>query len=143
MAKCEMKMPDEFLEKVSRLGNKTDEIVPKVLEAGGEVVLRSVRSNLASSIGRDTKKPGRSTGQLLGALGMSKARTNRQGGHDIKIGFTEPRRDGESNAKIANILEYGRSGQPPRPFLKPAKSQSKNACIAAMERKLTEEIENV
>jgi HK97 gp10 family phage protein len=143
MAKCEMKMPDEFLEKVSRLGNKTDEIVPKVLEAGGEVVLRNVRSNLASSIGRDTKKTSRSTGQLLGALGMSKARTNRQGGHDIKIGFAEPRRDGESNAKIANILEYGRSGQPPRPFLKPAKSQCKNACIAAMERKLTEEIENV
>jgi HK97 gp10 family phage protein len=143
MAKCEMKMPDEFLEKVSRLGNKTDEIVPKVLEAGGEVVLQSVKNNLASSIGRDTKKTSRSTGQLLGALGMSKARTNRQGGHDIKIGFAEPRRDGESNAKIANILEYGRSGQPPRPFLKPAKSQSKNACISAMERKLTEEIENV
>jgi HK97 gp10 family phage protein len=143
MAKCEMKMPDEFLEKVSRLGNKTDEIVPKVLEAGGEVVLQSVKNNLASSIGRDTKKTSRSTGQLLGALGMSKARTNRQGGHDIKIGFAEPRRDGESNAKIANILEYGRSGQPPRPFLKPAKLQSKNACIAAMERKLTEEIDNV
>jgi hypothetical protein len=75
MAKCEMKMPDEFLEKVSRLGNKTDEIVPKVLEAGGEVVLRNVRSNLASSIGRDTKKTSRSTGQLLGALGVRTQRS--------------------------------------------------------------------
>ena len=40
MAKIEMKMPEEFLLKLSRLGNKTDEIIPKVLEAGGEVVLR-------------------------------------------------------------------------------------------------------
>ena len=28
MAKIEMKMPEEFLLKLSRLGNKTDEIIP-------------------------------------------------------------------------------------------------------------------
>ena len=35
MAKVQMKMPEDFLLKLSRLGNKTDEILPKVLEAGG------------------------------------------------------------------------------------------------------------
>ena len=38
MAKVQMKMPEDFLMKVSRLADKTDEILPKVLEAGAEVV---------------------------------------------------------------------------------------------------------
>ena len=41
-----MRMPEDFLLKISKLGDKTDEIVPKVLESGGEVILNEVRSNL-------------------------------------------------------------------------------------------------
>jgi hypothetical protein len=79
----------------------------------------------------------------VGALGVSPAKIDRKGNWDVKIGFAEPRRDGESNAKIANILEYGKSGQPPRPFLKPAKSQSKTAAIEAMTAALERELESV
>ena len=39
MAKVQIKMPEDFLLKLSRLGDKTDEILPKVLEAGGEAFL--------------------------------------------------------------------------------------------------------
>ena len=140
MAKVDIKMPDEFLEKLSKLGTQTDEISERVLEAGGEVVLAKIRSNLSSVVGRDTKVESRSTGELERSLGMSKARVDRNGNHNIKIGFAEPRSDGGSNAKIANILEYGRHGQPAKPFLKPAKSSSKSACEAAMKQKLEEEI---
>ena len=133
-------MPDDFLEKLSKLGAKTDEISERVLEAGGEVVLAKIRSNLSSVVGKDTKVESRSTGELERSLGMTKARVDRQGNHNIKIGFAEPRSDGGSNAKIANILEYGRHGQPAKPFLKPAKSSSKSACEAAMKQKLEEEI---
>ena len=41
--------------KVSRLADKTDEILPKVLEAGAEIVEDKVRSNLQSVIGSGTK----------------------------------------------------------------------------------------
>jgi len=140
MAKVDIKMPDDFLEKLSKLGSHTDEISERVLEAGGEVVLAKIRSNLASVVGKDTKVDSRSTGELERSLGMSKARVDRNGNHNIKIGFAEPRSDGGSNAKIANILEYGRHGQPAKPFLKPAKSSSKSACEAAMKQKLEEEI---
>ena len=140
MAKVDIKMPDEFLEKLSKLGTQTDEISERVLEAGGEVVLARIRTNLSSVVGRDTKVESRSTGELERSLGMSKARVDRSGNHNIKIGFAEPRSDGGSNAKIANILEYGRHGQPAKPFLKPAKSSSKSACEAAMKQKLEEEI---
>lgn len=140
MAKVDIKMPDEFLEKLSKLGEHTDEISERVLEAGGEVVLAKIRSNLSSVVGKDTKVDSRSTGELERSLGMSKARVDRNGNHNIKIGFAEPRSDGGSNAKIANILEYGRHGQPAKPFLKPAKSSTKSACEAAMKQKLEEEI---
>lgn len=140
MAKVDIKMPDEFLEKLSKLGSHTDEISERVLEAGGEVVLAKIRTNLSSVVGKDTKVDARSTGELERSLGMSRARVDRQGNHNIKIGFAEPRSDGGSNAKIANILEYGRHGQPAKPFLKPAKSSSKSACEATMKQKLEEEI---
>src|SRR5699024_11936873 len=54
---------------------------------------------------------------------------DKNGDFNVKVGFSEPRSDGDSNAKIATILEYGKSGQPAKPFLKPARSSSRNACI--------------
>lgn len=130
--------------KVSRLNEKADEILPRVLEAGGQVVLERVKSNLSAVIGKGTKEPSRSTGELESALGLSPAKPKRDGsGWDIKVGFAEPRSDGDSNAKIANILEYGKHGQPPKPFLKPAKTQSRKACIETMKSKLDEEVRRI
>ena len=143
MAKADFKMPEDFLLKLSRLGQRTDEIVTKVLESGGEVVASKVRSNLSAVIGQGTKKKDRSTGELLRSLGVSPAKQDKDGNFNVKVGFSEPRLDGGSNAKIANILEYGKSGQPPKPFLKPAKSTSKNECIDAMKKRFEEEVESI
>lgn len=140
MARASFKMPEDFLTKVSTLADKTDEIIPKVLKEGGEVVAAKVKSNIQAVIGKETKYDSRSTGELIDALGVTPAGVDRNGNYDVKVGFDEPRKDGESNAKIANILEYGKSGQPPKPFLKPAKTASRNACIEAMKKKLDEEI---
>ena len=143
MAKATMKMPEEFLLKVSRLGEKTDEILPRVLKAGGEVVAEKVKSNLQRVIGNATKEESRSTGELVSALGVSSAKQDRDGNFNVKVGFSEPRPDGKSNAMIAGVLEYGKSGQPPKPFLKPAKSASKTACISAMISALEKEVKNI
>lgn len=143
MAKAAFKMPEEFLIKLSRLGEKTDEIIPKVLEAGGEVVEAKVKSNLQAVIGSGTKEESRSTGELLSALGVSSARQDKDGNFNVKVGFSEPRPDGKSNAMIAGVLEYGKSGQSPKPFLKPAKSASKSACVDAMIAAFEKEVENI
>lgn len=143
MAKVDVKMPEDFLLKLSRLGNKTDEICEKALEAGGEVVLEKVKENLSSVIGSGTKYDSRSTGELEQSLGLTSVKQDRDGNHNIKIGFSEPRSDGGSNAKIANIIEYGKHGQPAKPFLKPAKSSSKKACISAMQETLEREVEKL
>ena len=143
MAKAEFKLPEDFLIRISRLGEKTDEILPKVLDAGGEVVADKVRTNLQAVIGRDTKEPSRSTGELVAALGVSPAQIDRDGNYNVKVGFAEPRSDGSSNAMIANVLEYGKSGQPPKPFLKPAKTSSRIPCIEAMKRAFEQEVEKL
>lgn len=140
MAKVDFKMPDEFLEKLQHLGRDEEGIATRVLEAGAEVVEAKVRSNLAAVIGRGTKTPSRSTGQLLSALGVSGVRLDRNGNYNIKIGFDEGRSDGESNAKLANIIEYGKHGQPAKPFLQPAKASTKTAAIEAMKQQMEKEV---
>ena len=143
MAKVDIKMPDEFLLKVSKLGSNFDPVAEKVLKAGGEVVFKKTKSNLSAVIGKGTKHESRSTGELENALGVTSVRLDRNGNHNIKIGFSEPRSYGESNAKIANIIEYGKHGQPAKPFLKPAKSASKSECISVMENTFEEEVQKI
>lgn len=143
MAKVDIKMPDDFLLKISKLGSDFDPVAEKVLKAGGEVVFKRTKSNLSAVIGKGTKHESRSTGELEKALGVTSVRLDRNGNHNIKIGFSEPRTDGESNAKIANILEYGKHGQPAKPFLKPARSASKSECISVMKSTFEEEVKKI
>ena len=143
MAKADIKMPDEFLERLSRLGGRTDAVAEKVLEAGGAVVRESVKTKLSAAVGKGTKYKSRSTGELEGAIGLSPVKRDRDGNSNIKIGFSEPHSGGVTNAQLANMLEYGRSGQAARPFLKPAKKASKAACLEAMQRTFSEEVDGI
>ena len=143
MARVDVKMPDEFLERMSLLGSNFDAIAETVLEAGGEVVLEKTKGNLASVIGSGTKYDSKSTGELESSLGLTGVKMDRNGNFNIKVGFSEPRRDGGSNAQLANIIEYGKSGQPAKPFLKPAKSASKKQCIEAMKQAFETEVEKL
>lgn len=136
-------MPEDFMKKISSLGDKTDEVIAKVLEAGAEVVESEVRNNLETQIWNNTKQRSKSTGQLISALGTASVRQDKKGVMNVKIGFSENRRDGKKNAMIATVLEYGKSNQKARPFIKPALRKSKDACINAMIRKLDEEIERL
>ena len=136
----DIKLPEEFLARISKLGSDFDLVAERVLEAGGKVVLDKVRGTLSSVVGKNTKYPSRSTGELERSIGLSPAKLDRDGNHNIKVGFPEPRSDGGSNAKLANILEYGKHGQPAKPFLKSAKNASKSAAVAAMKQKFDEEV---
>ena len=143
MARVDVKIPDEFLERMSRLGSNFDAIAETVLEAGGEVVLEKTKSNLSSVIGPGTNYESSSTGELESSLGLTGVKMDRNGNFNIKVGFSEPRSDGGSNAQLANIIEYGKSGQPAKPFLKPAKSASKKQCIEAMKQAFETEVEKL
>jgi len=131
-------MPTEFMDQLAKAAEKTDTAIPKALEAGGKVVFDTMKTNLRSAIGRDTKYPSRSSGKLLAALGVSPVKLNDEGNYDVKVGFSEDRE--VSNAKLANILEYGKHGQPPKPILKPTRRSSRKPCIEAMQATLKEEL---
>jgi len=153
MATVKINMPDDFINKLAKLAESTDMVVEKALEAGGEVVLQRVKSNLAGVIG-NTKQPSKSTGELLSSLGVSPMKVDNGGVSNVKVGFNEPRRvqsaakgkrsyKTQTNAMIANVLEYGRHNQPPRPFLGPARSSARGPCIEAMKAKLEEVVNSL
>ncbi len=140
MAKISIRMPTAFMDQLAKASEKTETAIPKALEAGGRVVFEKMRANLHSAIGRGTKYKSRSTGKLMAALGVSPVKVNDGGNYDIKVGFAEGRGI-VSNAMLANLLEYGKHGQPPKPFLKQTKSSSRNPCIEAMQSVLKEELD--
>ena len=139
MARVTIKMPTTLMDQLAKAAEKTDAAIPKALEAGGKVVYEKMQANLHAAIGRGTKYKSRSTGKLLAALGVSPVKVNDGGNYDVKVGFSEGRGDA-NNAMLANLLEYGKHGQPPKPFLKRTKSSSQAPCIAAMQSVLKEEL---
>ena len=144
MAKASFKLPDDLLEKMSKLGSQYDQIIPKVLEEGAKPASEKAKSNLSLRIGQGTKYPSKSTGELLASLETSKPVQNNQGDWGLRVGIpTTTDSKGVSNALKAAVIEYGKFGQPPKPWLKPAKSQSKKACIEAIKKQFDKEVENL
>lgn len=141
MAKCEMKMPEDFLLKLSKLGSKLDTAAPKALEEGAEVVLRHMKQNLKSVIGKDTKFPSRSKGDLEASLGITPALQDRNGNWNIRVGVGDSKdRNGVPNALKAQVLEYGKAGQRPKPWLKPARRKSRREVVQVMKSVLEREV---
>ena len=145
---------DDFSKKLAALGSHTDEILEKAMSAGAEAALPIVRAELQGAIGGDTKEPSRSTGELVNSLGISPVMVDNKGITNVKIGFSEPRRHQyiakkkrsyytATNAMIANVLEYGKHGQPPRPWLKRAKTQAKKVFRAKMQEIIDKEVEKL
>lgn len=126
--------------KILSLGTHTDEVAEKVLEAGAVVLENKARENLKSVIGKGTKEKSRSTGELLASLGTTKPGLDRSGNINVKVGFNSYRNDGRNNNIIANTIENGKSGQPAKPFMKPAYSSTKNDVVRVMSEKLDEEM---
>ena len=83
MAKCTVKMPDEQLEKLSRLGAESDALAERVLEVGGDIVVSKVKSNLSAVIGSGVKFDSRSTGELERSLGVSPVKIDKYGNSNI------------------------------------------------------------
>lgn len=142
------------MKKIDRLGKETDRICEKALTEGGKVMEKSVALHLSQVVGKDTVVESRSTGELQASLGVSPVRVDKNGTHNIKIGFREPRSQQTAakgkrsyrqitNAMIANVLEYGRKGQAPKPFLAPAKKAATKDTTAKMESVLREEIDKL
>ena len=87
MAKCTVKLPEELLAKLSKLGSESDAVAERVLKAGSDVVLAKVKSNLSGVIGSGVKFDKRSTGELERSLGVTPVKVDKDGNHNVKMGF--------------------------------------------------------
>jgi len=144
MARASYKLPEDFLNKISKLNEKLDDIVPRVLIEGAAPVLKKAKDNLSQRIGQGTKKPSEATGDLIGSLGSSKPYQDHNGDWTIRMGVSTTKdRKGVSNALKAAILEYGKSGQSPKPWLKQTRSSSRKACVEVMKNTLEMEIDSL
>ena len=140
----QVKLTTDFAAKLQSVADDMDKVAEKALVEGASIVEKQMRSNLQKVIGSGTKSQSQSTGQLLNALGKSPVKANiKTGGWDIKIGFSEPRKDGTPNALVANVLEYGKKGQAPKPFMKPALNATRRKVRTTMIRVIDEEIEKI
>lgn len=144
MARAKFKMPDEFLEKLSRLNKRFDEVVPRILEKGAKPVIKKAKSNLSLRIGQDTKYDSKSKGELLDSLEITKPIQNHKGNWQLRVGIPVTKDSkGVSNALKAAVIEYGKSGQPPKPWLKPTKTSTRKECVEAMKDALEKEIKKL
>ena len=140
MARITIYPGKEFLRRIEQMQGSLDQAIPKALEVGGKVAYKIMRSNLSRVAGKGTKYPSRSSGKLKASLGVSPVKLNDSGTFDVKVGFSDGRGK-VSNAMLANILEYGKHGQPAKPFLAPTKARAEQPCLAAMEAELKRGLE--
>ena len=143
MARVQIRLPNKYIDTLEATSRLLDSTAAEVLTAGANVIEPRMRANLAAAIGRATTIPSHSTGQLIGALGVTGVKVNSKGEHNVKVGFAENRRDGRSHALIANVLGHGRSNQPARPFLAPTRSQTKRSAVDAMKTVLKAKLDGI
>ena len=143
MAKIKIKLPEETMKKLERLGSSYDGIVKNMLADGIEPLQKQIKSNLSAVIGKGTKFKSRSKGNLIKAVKVTKAYQTANGDWHIKVGIYGYDSDGVPNALKAMVLEHGRSDMPAKPFLKPAISATKKQCIEAMTDRFDKELKKL
>lgn len=150
LAKVTVSAGEDLIRKISNLGKNTDKICGQVVKAGANPVADQVRKNLEANIndpsyvgtgdgGTFGFKPnwGKSTGDLLNALGISPVGIDKDG-INVKIGFAGYDSKGVPNALKARAMESGTSFLKKRPFVRPAVTTTRQKAKAAMNDKFDE-----
>jgi len=117
------------------------DVTAEALDAMAEVATEKIRSTGETMGVRD---PDSDVHILDKVKKASKARKTDSGGY-LNITFTGTRKRGNTttrNAEIAFVNEYGKKGQPARPFIGTAMSRNEDAITAQAEKVIGDWIEN-
>jgi len=145
MAQSKVILPTEVIKQLEALEKETDNIVDKMLDAGARAVTPEVESNLKKAVTGEY-----ATGELEKSIKVKKIKNKKGASRFItftgtsrlqraKNGRIYKRKKPARLNEIAAVLEYGKSDQPPRPFLRPAFINKDDDIAAAMERVFDEE----
>ena len=132
-----------MISKMTKLGENYDAITKVVLVEGAKPLYDTAKDNLINSIGQNTKHPSEATGDLAKSMRITRPFLDKSGNWGIKVGCEGTDRKGVSNAMKAAILEYGKSNQTPRPWLKPSGIKAKKACVESMQSVFNQEVDKL
>lgn len=129
MAKVKVELPNEIIQQLEKLNQDTPKMMKTMVKAGAETVLSRIKANAPA---------GMQGSPIMACLGTTKAyEAPSDDSINMKVGFAGyfTNEDGVRTPAplVANVFEYGRSGEPfpKQPFLR--KSFNKGAITKAME----------
>ena len=118
MARFDAELGNDLMQQMARLEKDSETVFGEMCEAGADVVLRNIRSNMRASF-----KTTRSLEQGLGKTRVYK--TPSDDGIAVKVGFRGYNRDGTPIPLIAIAREKGtKRGEARKPFFKKAFNRS-------------------
>lgn len=133
MAQFKLELPNDIIKDVQKIYDNADDIFGEMTQAGAEVVLRNIKSNVPKSI---------KISKMMDCLKITKTyKTPSDHGINTKVGFFGyfKNENGETVPAplVANVFEYGRSDSafPKHPFLR--KSFKKSEIEQAMRKAQT------
>jgi HK97 gp10 family phage protein len=146
LARMDIKGPEEYISKLSKLGNASTNICKRAVKAGANPVADEMRKSLQSlpedtfrRLDNDEKFSGVPEAQkkdLLDSLGITPADVDRNGVINTKVGFhgygshgTKKYPNGLPNKLLARAIESGSSVRKKTPFVRKAVSKTKNQAL--------------
>ena len=136
----EAKIPTELMNKLNDLSDDIKNIEDRMLAAATDVLKPEIEHNLRKVI-----RSGYETGVLAASVSVKKKRTSKEKANiiyfkgSVKRTFKNGKTRTVRNNLKAAVLEYGKQGQPPRPFLRPAVNAKREAMVRAMEETFNKE----
>lgn len=104
-----------------------DDVVRDMLDAEAQVVEEAqVSTGMQMGVYR--------TGETLRSIRRGKLKKDRDGIRTVSITFSGTNDKGERNAAVAFINEYGKRGQPARPFIATANAAAADSAVEEAEK---------
>lgn len=139
MATLELYGFDGLQDALERIGEIPFDVTSEALNGMAEVAMDKIRSTGEAMGVRDPE----SDTHILDKIKPSKAKKTDSGGY-LNISFSGSRKRGKTttrNAEIAFVNEYGKRGQPARPFIGTAMSRSEDEITVPAEKVIGDWIE--
>lgn len=162
MARLTIKGPDEYAQKLSKLGKNSEAIAGRAIYSAADIVANQIKGNIKAlqavpdvknmAAYRSGKKAQLSYKQrqgLINSFGIARLQTD-QGYYNVKLGFdgynqvkTKKYPKGQPNQLIARVVESGSPYMDKTPFIRPAINVTRKPAIAEMQKIIDEETEKI
>lgn len=123
---------DELIEEIQRHQEAAETAIPKMLNAGAEI-LKKAQKQMAQ------KMKIRDSGDFIDSIGATPIKTDKDGNKFVYVYPQGTDRHGVRNAEVGFIAEYGTSKIKARPWMRTANEKSADEALNSMKQIWDEE----